>query len=71
MWGATPSRIGAGETLTPKFGDVGEFDAAIRFNPNGFREVFADFVFVNFKSCDEADVPDVVAAEVDVHQAWD
>ena len=48
-------------------GDVAEFFAAVRLNPDGFGEVFADFVFVNFKRRDEADVADVVAAVVHVH----
>ena len=51
-------------------GDVAEFFAAVRFNPNGFREVFANLVFVNFKSGDEADVADVVAAIIHVHESW-
>jgi hypothetical protein len=55
MCRATPSRIGAGETVTPRFGTV----------------VFPDFVFVNFEGGYEFYVVYVVSAEVHVHESWD
>ncbi len=67
MWGATPSRMGAGETLTPRLGTSANFSQTVGFDPDCFGEVFADFVFVNFKRGDKVDVADVVAAVVHVH----
>ena len=57
-----------GETFTPRFGTSLNFSQYVRFNPNSFGEVFADFVFVNFEGGDEVDVADMIAAIIDMHQ---
>ena len=56
-------------TLTPRFGHVGELDRVVLARPDRLGEVFADLLGVDVEGGDELDVADVVAAEVDVHQA--
>src|SRR5215218_353895 len=50
-------------------GDVGELDRVVLPRPDRLAEVFADLLGVDVEGGDELDVADVVAAEVDVHQA--
>ena len=56
-------------TLMPEVGDVGELDRVVLARPDRLGEVFADLLGVDVEGGDELDVADVVAAEVDVHQA--
>src|SRR4029077_135032 len=37
---------------------------------DGLREILADLRLVDVEGGDELDVPDVIAAQVDVHEAW-
>ena len=57
--------------LDPELGDVGELDRVVLTRPDRLREVLADLLDVDVEGCDELDVADVVAAEVDVHEARD
>ena len=56
-------------TLTPMLGHVGELDRVVLPRPDRLGEVLADLLGVDVEGGDELDVADVVAAEVDVHQA--
>ena len=47
------------------------FSQTFGFHPDGFREVFADFGFVNFERGYKFNVSNVVAAVVDVHESGD
>ncbi len=67
--GCDAVKDGCWRDFDAEVGDVSEFFAAVRFNPDGFGEVFANFVFVNFKRGDEADVAYVVAAVVHMHKS--
>ena len=58
-------------TLTPRLGHVGELDRVVLARPDRLGEVLADLLGVDVEGGDELDVADVVAAEVDVHQARD
>ena len=49
--------------------DVGELDRVVRVRPDRLGEVLADLVGGDVEGGGELDVADVVAAEVDVHQA--
>ena len=49
--------------------DVGELDRVVLARPDRLGEVLADLLGVDVEGGDELDVADVVAAEVDVHQA--
>ena len=66
-----PSCVIPRETLTPVFGDVGELDRVVRVRPDRVGEVVADLALDDVERRDELDVADVVAAEVDVHEAGD
>ena len=66
-----PSCVMPRETFTPVFGDVGELDRVVRVRPHRLGEVDADLALDDVERGDELDVADVVAAEVDVHQARD
>ena len=57
--------------LDPGLGDVGELDRVVRVSPDRVREVLADLRRRDVERRGELDVADVVAAEVDVHQAGD
>jgi hypothetical protein len=58
-------------TLTPRCGTFGELDRVVRPGVDRLGEVLADLVLVDVEGGHELDVADVVAAEVDVHQAGD
>ena len=66
-----PSWVMPRWTLTPSFGHVGELDRVVLARPDRLGEVLADLLGVDVEGGDELDVADVVAAEVDVHQAGD
>ena len=66
-----PSCVMPRETLTPVLRDVGELDRVVRVRPHRVGEVLADLALDDVERRDELDVADVVAAEVDVHQAGD
>ena len=66
-----PSWVMPRETVTPVFGHVGELDRVVRVRPDRLGEVLADLVARDVEGGGELDVADVVAAEVDVHQARD
>ena len=51
--------------------DVGELDRVVLARPDRLGEVLADLLGVDVEGRDELDVLDVVAAEVDVHEARD
>ena len=57
--------------LDAQLGDVGELDRVVLARPDRLGEVLADLLGVDVEGGDELDVADVVAAEVDVHQARD
>ena len=57
--------------LDPMLRDVGELDRVVLARPDRLGEVLADLLGVDVEGGDELDVADVVAAEVDVHQARD
>ena len=48
-------------------GDVGELQSVVGLSEDGFRQVFADFVFVNVEGGDHLDVLDAVLANPVVH----
>ncbi len=50
---------------------VGELDRVVRLGPDRLAEVLADLRRVDVERAGELDVADVVAAEVDVHEARD
>ena len=50
---------------------VGELDRVVRVRPDRVGEVDADLALDDVERGDELDVRDVVAAEVDVHEAGD
>ena len=52
-------------------GHVGELDRVVRSGEDRLAEVLADLVGVDVEGGGELDVADVVAAEIDVHQAGD
>ena len=66
-----PSWVMPRWTLTPELRDVGELDRVVLARPDRLGEVLADLLGVDVEGGDELDVADVVAAEVDVHQARD
>ena len=49
--------------------DVGELDRVVLAGPDRLGEVLADLLGVDVEGGDELDVPNVVAAEIDVHEA--
>ena len=51
--------------------DVGELDRVVRVRPDRLGEVDADLALDDVERGGELDVRDVIAAEVDVHQAGD
>ncbi len=51
--------------------DVGELDRVVLAGPDRLGEVLADLLLVDVERGGELDVADVVAAEVDVHEARD
>src|SRR6185295_13237938 len=55
--------------LDPQVGHVGELDRVVLTGPDRLGEVLADLLGVDVEGGHELDVADVVAAEVDVHQA--
>ena len=59
------------ETVTPVCRHVGELDRVVRVRPHRLGEVDADLALDDVERRDDLDVADVVAAEVDVHQAGD
>jgi hypothetical protein len=59
-------------TGTPRcFGDLRELDRVVLPRPDRLAEVLADLLDVDVEGRGELDVANVVAAEVDVHQAGD
>jgi hypothetical protein len=59
-------------TFTPSFdGHLGELHRVVLAGPDRLAEVLADLVGVDVEGRGELDVPDVVAAQVDVHEAGD
>ena len=67
----SPSCVIPRETRIPVFGHVRELDGVVRVRPDRVREVLADLVLRDVEGGGELDVADVVAAEVDVHEAGD
>ena len=59
------------ETRTPWPRHVAELVGVVGGGEDGLGEVLADLVLVDVDGRDEVDVADVVAAEVDVHEAGD
>ena len=55
--------------LDPELRHLGELDRVVLARPDRLGEVLADLLGVDVEGGDELDVADVVAAEVDVHQA--
>ena len=51
--------------------DLGELDRVVRMRPDRLGEVDADLALDDVECSDDFDVADVVAAEIDVHQAGD
>ena len=51
--------------------DVGELDRVVRMRPHRVGEILADLALDDVERGRELDVADVVAAEVDVHEAGD
>ena len=64
-----PSWVMPRSTLTPSFGHVAELHRVVGAGEDRLREVEPDLLLVDVEGGDELDVADVVAAEVDVHQA--
>ena len=61
----------AARDLDARLRHVGELDRVVRVGPDRLGEVLADLALDDVEGGDELDVADVVAAEVDVHQAGD
>ena len=57
--------------LDPHVGNFGELDRVVLTRPDRLGEVLADLLGVDVEGGDELDVANVVAAEIDVHQAGD
>src|SRR5262249_48367416 len=57
--------------LDPQGWDLGGAGGVVGLGQDGLGEVFADLGGVDVEGGDELDVADVVAAEVDVHEAGD
>ena len=55
----------------PVFGTFGELDRVVRVRPDRVGEVAADLALDDVERGRELDVRDVIAAEVDMHQAGD
>ena len=55
--------------LDAEIGHVGELDGVVLTAADGFAEIFADLFDVDIEGGGELDVADVIAAEIDVHQA--
>ena len=55
----------------PGLRHVGELDRVVRVRPDRVGEVLADLVLGDVERGGELDVADVIAAEVDVHEAGD
>ena len=66
-----PSWVMPRLTVMPGLRHVGELDRVVRVRPHRVGEVLADLVGGDVERRRELDVGDVVAAEVDVHQAGD
>ena len=64
-----PSWVMPRSTLTPRLRHLGELDRVVLARPDRLGEVLADLLDVDVEGGDELDVADVVAAEIDVHQA--
>ncbi len=65
-----PSWVMPRWTVTPRFfGTFGELDRVVLACPDRLAEVLADLRGVDVERGAELDVTDVVAAEIDVHQA--
>ena len=67
----SPSNVGAALHEHAELGDFGELDRVVDAREDRLAEVEADLLGVDVERGDELDVADVVAAEVDVHQAGD
>ena len=52
-------------------GHIRELEGVVLAGEDRLREVLADLLLVDVEGCHELDVPDVIAAQVDVHQARD
>ena len=66
-----PSCVMPRETVMPVFGTSANSVRVVRVRPDRVGEVLADLVRGDVERGRELDVADVVAAEVDVHQAGD
>ena len=67
-----PSWVMPRWTGTPRCGtSLGELDRVVLAGPDRLGEVLADLLRVDVERGRELDVADVVAAEVDVHEAGD
>ena len=64
-----PSWVMPRWTGTLSFGHIGELDGVVLAAEDRLAQVAADLVGVDVERGRELDVGDVVAAEVDVHQA--
>ena len=66
-----PSCVMPRETVTPVFFTFGELDRVVRVRPDRVGEVDADLALDDVERGRELDVGDVIAAEIDVHEARD
>ena len=66
-----PSWVIPRSTVTPMCSDLLEDVGVVRLRVDRLGQVLADLVLVDVEGGDELDVLDVIAAEVDVHQARD
>ena len=66
-----PSWVMPRSTLTPSVRDLLEDERVVRLRVDRLGQVLADLVLVDVEGRDELDVPDVVAAQADVHQPGD
>jgi hypothetical protein len=57
--------------LDARLRDVGELDRVVRVRPDRVGEILSDLALDHVEGGGELDVADVVAAEVDVHEAGD
>jgi len=49
--------------------DIGELDCVVLAAPDGFAEVLADLLDVDIEGSGELNIANVIATEIDVHQA--
>ena len=61
----------AAEDANAEAGDLCELNRVIRLGENGLAQIFSDFGFIDVERRCELDIADMVAAEIDVHEARD